>query len=215
MTNEECFRLPDYLEDDHAAKAWAAAGGVWLDHKIDSARTLLRTGLFPRFQADALIEMIGKESVGKDEVSDLLLVNFKTPDYVAHQYGPESKEMEEAMRALDAELGRVLTALEATADARRTVVVVTADHGMPTEPQGPDHARRYLEDILAAVNERFDSEGRLVLDFNDAANCQMYVSLDRLAELSIGLGDVAAFLEEMPFIRFAFTEDQVRAARVR
>ncbi len=217
VTEKNCFRLPDYLEDDHASKVWEAAGGMWLGHKIDSARTVLRTGLFPRFQADALIEMIEKESVGKDAVTDLLVVNFKTPDYVAHQYGPESKEMEEAMRALDDELGRVLEALDASAGAGRYVVAVTADHGMPAEPQGPDHARRYVEDILAEVNERFDPngpEGRLVLDFDDAANCQMYVSLDRLDELKLRLGDIAAFLEEMPFIRFAFTEDQVRAARV-
>jgi predicted AlkP superfamily pyrophosphatase or phosphodiesterase len=215
VTNEECFRLPDYLADDDAAKEWEAASGTWLGHKIDSGRTLLRTGLFPRFQANALIEMIEKESVGKDALSDLLLVNFKTTDYVTHQYGPESEEAKEAIRALDSELGRVLTALEASAGAGGYVVAVTADHGMPPEPEAPDHARRYVEDILAAVNERFDPEGRLVLDFDDAANCQMYVSLERLDELKLGLDDLAAFLEEMPFIRFAFTEDQVRAARVR
>lgn len=215
VTNKECFRLPDYLEDDHAAKAWEAVSGTWMGHRIDSGRTLLRTALFPRFQADALIEMIEKESVGKDAVADLLLVNFKTPDYVTHQYGPESKEAEEAIRALDSELARVIAALDAAAGAGRTVVAVTADHGMPPEPKAPDQERRYVEDILAAVNQRFDPEGHLVLDFNDAANCQMYIDPDRLDELKLTLANVAAFLEEMPFIRFAFTEDQVRAARVR
>ena len=215
VTNKDCFRLPDYLEDDHAAKAWEAVSGTWMGHKIDSGRTLLRTALFPRFQADALIEMIEKESVGKDAVPDLLLVNFKTPDYVTHQYGPESTEAEEAIRALDSELARVLSALDAAAGLGRTVVAVTADHGMPPEPKAPDQARRYVEDILAAVNQRFDPEARLVLDFNDAANCQMYIDPDRLHELNLSLDDLAAFLEGMPFIRFAFTEDQVRAARVR
>jgi hypothetical protein len=215
VTNKECFRLPEYLEDDNAAKAWEAASGTWLGHEVASGRTLLRTGLFPRFQTDALIEMIEKESVGKDSVPDLLLVNFKTPDYVTHQYGPESKETEEALRALDSEIARVLSALDAAAGTARTVVAITSDHGMPPEPVAPDHARRYVEDILAAVNQRFDPEGRLVLDFDDAANCQMYVNLDRLDELKLRLEDIAAFLQEMPFIRFAFTEDQVRAARVR
>ena len=215
VTNKDCFRLPDYLEDDHAAKAWEAASGMWMGHKVDSGRTLLRTALFPRFQADALIEMIEKESVGKDAVADLLLVNFKTPDYVTHQYGPESAEAGEAIRALDSELARVLAALDAAAGAGNTVVAATADHGMPPEPKAPDQERRYVEDILAAVNQRFDPEGRLVLDFNDAANCQMYIDPDRLDELKLTLDDLAAFLEEMTFIRFAFTEDQVRAASVR
>ena len=215
VTNKDCFRLPDYLEDDHASNYWEAAGGTWLGHKIDSSRTLLRTGLFPRFQADALIEMIERESVGKDDVPDLLLVNFKTPDYVTHQYGPESAEAEEAIRALDSEIARVLRALEDAAGPGGTLVAITADHGMPPEPGEPDHARRYVEDILAAVNERFDPEGRLLLDFSDPANCQMYVNADRLDELKLSLGDIAAFLEEMPFIRFAFTEDQIRRVRFR
>jgi hypothetical protein len=159
--------------------------------------------------------MIEKESVGKDAITDLLLVNFKTPDYVTHQYGPESRETEEALRALDSEIGRILAALDAAAGAGGTVVAITADHGMPSEPKAPDRARRYVEDIVAAVHQRFDPEGRLVLDFSDGANCQMYVNIDRLDELELGLEDVAAFLEEMPFIRFAFSEDQVRAARVR
>jgi len=215
VTNKDCFRLPAYLEDDHAAKAWEAVSGTWMGHKIDSGRTLLRTALFPRFQTDALLQMIEKESVGKDAIPDLLLVNFKTPDYVTHQYGPESKETEEALRALDSEIGRILAALDTAAGAGRTVVALTADHGMPPEPRAPDQARRYVEDIVSAVNQRFDPEGRLVLDFSDGANCQMYVNLDRLDELKLTLDDLAAFLEEMPFIRFAFTEHQVRAARVR
>jgi hypothetical protein len=159
--------------------------------------------------------MIEKESVGRDSIPDLLLVNFKTPDYVTHQYGPESNEAEEALRALDSEIGRILAALDAAAGAGRTVVAVTADHGMPPEPKAPEKARRYVEDIVSAVNQRFDPAGRLVLDFSDGANSQIYVNIDRLDELKLGLDDLAAFLEEMPFIRFAFTEDQVRAARVR
>jgi hypothetical protein len=215
VTNRECFRLPEYLEDDDAADVWEAASRTWLGHEIASSRALLRTGLFPPFQADALIEMIEKESVGKDEIPDLLLVNFKTPDYVTHQYGPESREAAEAIRALDAEIGRVLQEIERASGPGRMVVAVTADHGMPSEPRGPDKARRYVEDIVAAVHERFDREGRLVADFDDAANCQMYLDSDRLKELGLGNQDVAAFLEEMPFIRFSFTEEQVRAAPVR
>jgi hypothetical protein len=215
VTNKECFRLPDYLADDHAAKTWEAASGTWMGHKIDSSRTLLRTGLFPRFQVDALLEMIENESVGKDSIPDLLLVNFKTPDYVTHQYGPESPEAAEAIRALDSEVGRLLSALDGAAGAGHSLVAITADHGMPPEPEVPEHARRYVEDIVAAVNQKFDPDGRLVLDFSDGANSQMYVNLDRLDELKLSLDDLAAFLEEMPFIRFAFTEDQIRAARVR
>jgi predicted AlkP superfamily pyrophosphatase or phosphodiesterase len=215
VTNADCYRLPDYLGDNRGEDAWKTASGTWMGHKVDSGRTLLRTALYARFQTDSLLEMIEKESVGKDAVTDLLLVNFKTPDYVTHQYGPESKEAEEAIHALDSELARVLSALDDAAGPGHTVVAITADHGMPPEPKAPDQARHFVEDVEAAVSQKFDPEGHLVLDFSDPANCQMYVNLDRMAELKLTLDDIAAFLEDMPFIRFAFTEDQVRAARVR
>ena len=40
------------------------------------------------------------------------------------------------------------------------------------------------------------------------------IDLARLETLNLTLDDVAAFLESMPFIRFAFTEDQVRSVRL-
>ena len=94
-----------------------------------------RSALFPKFEADALVAMIENEPVGMDELTDLLLVNLKAPDFVGHQYGPDSPEMRETLAEQDRQLARILEALEKKAGANRAVVVITADHGMPPEPQ--------------------------------------------------------------------------------
>jgi hypothetical protein len=214
VTNADCYRLPDYLKDENAKWVWEAAGGSWMGHEVKSGARFLRTAYFPRFQVDALIRMIDNESVGVDDVADLLLVNFKTPDYVSHQYGPDSPEMGEALAALDEEFSRVLKALEKRAGQGETVVAITADHGMPPEPESP-HERRYVEDIVEAIHDGLDSKGRrLILNFSDAANLQIWVDPERLEELGLTMKRVAEFVEELPYIRAAFTEDEVRAVRL-
>lgn len=215
VTNDDCYRLPEYLKDRNAKTSWESAGGHWLGHDVDSGRTILRTGLFPRFQMDALVEMLAKESVGSDEVPDLVLVNLKTPDYVSHEYGPESKETESALAALDEQLGRLWTTLDERVGRDRYALVITADHGMPSEPEASGHERHYVEDIRDSIHDRFDPrERRLVLDFSDSANLQMAIDLARLQELGLKTSDIAAFVEALPFIRMAFTEDEVRAVRL-
>jgi hypothetical protein len=214
VSNPDCYRLPDYLKSENAKWAWEAAGGTWMGHEVTNGARFLRTAYFPRFQVDALVKMIEKESVGADNVADLLLVNLKTPDYVSHQYGPDSPEMGAALAALDEELSRVLKTLEERAGPRETVVAITADHGMPPESESP-HERRYVEDIVDTIHDRLDPTGRkLILNFTDAANLQISVSPERLRELGLTMKQVAAFVEGLPYIRAAFTEDEVRAVRL-
>ena len=213
ITNESCYRLPDYLADEDASTIWESAERSWLGHDFSDGRTLLRTGLFPQFQARALMRMIDAEHVGKDSVPDLLLVNLKTSDYVSHKYGPESPEMEEALQAVDEQIGALVKKLGQTVGEGRYVIVVTADHGMPFEPIGKDEGRYYLEDIVANIHERFDPPGKVVLDFKDA-NHQIYIDHARLDSLQLSLDEVARSVEMLPYIRYAITENEVRAARL-
>lgn len=213
VTNESCYRLPDYLATEDATHVWEAASRSWLGHEVNDGGALLRTGLFPRFQVDALMTMIDAERVGRDSIPDLVLVNLKTTDYVSHQYGPESPEMEEATRAVDEQIGRLLKKLDQAVGAGRYVIAITADHGMPPEPVGKDQGRYYVDDIVAMIHERFDPEGKLVLNFADA-NHQIFIDHGRLDSLKLTLGELARSTQDLPFIRFAFTEDEVRGARI-
>lgn len=213
QANPDCYRLPGYLRDIHARTAWEQADGRWLDHKISSGSTLLRSGLFPAFQVDALLSMIAREQIGADTVTDLILVNFKTPDYVAHQYGPASAELRAALAALDRELARVVVALDEAAGPEGYVIAISADHGMPPDPAVTGSGRHYVEDIVDLVHDRFDPDGRrLVLFYDDPADNQIFVDTERLAGLGSSLDQIANYLGSLPFIFAAYTEDEVAAA---
>ncbi len=213
VTNRDCFLLPDYLQSENAREMWEHAGGRWRDLDIDNGRVFVMTPLLPTFQVDALVSMIERESVGKDDVTDLVLVNFKTPDYVGHNFGPKSDEMKETLEALDGELARVLGALDAAAGRDGYVVAVTADHGMPPEPEGAGHARRFIREMTAAIHEKLDPEKeRLLYEYLDTANHQLYVDERRMDELGLELEDIASVVENLPYVRAVFTEHEARLA---
>ena len=213
LTNEDCYRLPPYVADDRADRMWQRSDGGWLGHEVSDGRTLLRSGWFPQFQADALVSMIEREAVGRDDIADLILVNFKTLDYVAHRWGPDSDELAAAATNLDRALGRILAALTSAVGAGRVVVVVVSDHGMPGEPAASGAERHYITDVVDDLHARFDpDEARIVQYYGDPADNQIFIDRERLEGLGFTLAAVADHIAALPFIFSAYTEDEVAAA---
>jgi hypothetical protein len=210
-TNPECYKLPEYLKNSHAAPLWEAAHGQWMGHDVASPDAVSRSALFPKFEADALTAMIEKEPVGADEVTDLLLVNLKAPDFVGHQYGPDSPEMRETLAEQDRQLARILESLEKKAGANRFVVAITADHGMPPEPQSP-RKRYFNKDIVELIHKKLDPERAALVTHFDARNNQLFIDKSRLRELGLTLAQIKEYLEAQPFIYAAYTEDEVKNA---
>jgi hypothetical protein len=207
ISNDACYRLPEYVKQGHAREVWERVGGTWMGHDIANADAVRRTSLFAQFETDTLLSMIDREAVGTDDTADLVLVNLKTPDFVAHQYGPDSLELRETLAELDRQFARLLETLEKKGSF---LLAVTADHGMPGEPSGKAQ-RVYTEDIVRLVHDRFDPEAKLVLQYEPESS-QLVIDLDRLAARSHTLKDLARFLEQQPFLFAAFTEDEIRLA---
>jgi len=206
-SNTDCFRLPEYLEDHKASTLWSEKK-EWLTHKIDSPSAVRRSSLFPAFEADAMIAMIEREPLGTDDVPDLLLMNYKSPDYVGHQYGPDSNELRLTLGEVDRNLARMLKALEAKV-GKDYLLAVTADHGMPS---GPPDRRHFAPALVEALHQKFDPEGKTLVTSYESENSQLFVDVAGLADLRVSLGDLARFLEAQPFIFAVFTEDDVRRA---
>ena len=215
VTNNDCYHLPSYVADDKAARVWES-GESWLGHEIRDNSSLLRTGRFITYQVDALVSIIEREQVGQDEIPDLILANFKTLDYIGHRWGPDSDELAEALRDFDREFGRVIEALESVVGDNGSVIIIASDHGTPGEPEEPDQARYYITDIIEAVHDRFDpAERRVVLFYGDPADNQFFVDRLRLENLGFDLDSVATYLEGLPYIFSAYTEDEVAAVNGR
>ena len=208
-TGSDCYRLHPSLAARTSEPLWEAASGKWLGHDVTGPEAIRKTALFANYEADALTAVVDAEPIGADAVTDLLLVNFKTPDFVAHPYGPDSPEMAETLAATDAAVGRMVAAVQAKAGGD-ALVVITADHGMPVLV---DAGHRHLAaDVVALLNARFDPQGkRLVLNY-ESSNAQLYLDEARAKELGVTVAAVARHLESLPFVFAAYTEDEVRRA---
>jgi Type I phosphodiesterase / nucleotide pyrophosphatase len=208
-TNPNCFRLPAYLKDRNTRTLWPASG-EWMGHRIDSTATVRYSALFPAFEADAMTAMIEREHVGEDNIADLILLNYKGADFVGHKYGPDSNELRVTLGEMDRHLARMLSALEAKV-GNNYLLAVTADHGMPSEPQSPDR-RHYAPAIIDLLHEKFDPEAKQLITSFEPENAQIFVDEERLSYLSLTLRDLAHFLESQPFLFAVFTNDEVRRA---
>ena len=208
-TNTSCFRLPEYLKDQDARSLWAA-DNEWMGHRIDTPYTVKFSGLFPAFEANAMSSMIEREAVGVDSVPDLILLNFKSADFVGHKYGPDSTELRSTLGEMDRQLARMLRALEARV-GDNYLLAVTADHGMASEPPSPDR-RHFASAIVDLLHDRFDPQARQLIVSFESVDSQIFVDEHRLVELGLTLRDLAAFLELQPFVFAAFTNaDALRA----
>jgi hypothetical protein len=213
-TNERCYTMPSALTSLNGERFWTEAGGTWMGHNIASARTLRASAVFQRFEGEALAAVLESEDVGADEITDLVLVNIKSPDYVSHAYGPTSAELRETLAELDRQLARAMGILQRKAGAEHLVVAVTADHGMPDEPV-TGRRRIRVGEVVAALDAQFAKGGASIVHyFGDPANAQIHMNEARLRELGLSLDQIAAFLESR-FFAAVFTEAQVRDAQAR
>ncbi len=208
-TNPDCFALAPGVAGLDARTLWPP-DGAWMGHKIDSPSGIRRSGLFPKFEADAFIRAIESQPIGDDEVTDLLLLNYKGADYVGHKHGPESRELAATLAEMDRHLARILLAVEARV-GRDYLIAMTADHGMPSEPSTSGR-RHFAPDIVAALHARFDPVDKSLITYYEPENSQIFVDMDRLAALKLTLDELAAFQQAKPFVYAVFTEDEVRRA---
>lgn len=209
VSHASCYVLPAYLEGMDARQYWERAGGRWRGHDIASPRRFRPSAIFGVFETDALMKVLEREPIGQDAVTDLLMVNFKMPDYVAHKFGPDSDEIAQAMSVLNGFFERLRQVLEERAGRDGFVLVVSADHGMPQAPERIGRRRVSEAEVLKTARDRFGKE--VVLAFQDS-NLQLVVDRDELARRGLSLKEIAVYLESLDYIEYAFTEDEVRQA---
>ena len=208
-TNPTCYGMSEALKPINARTYWEAAGGKWMGHDIADPAKFRHSAIFQQFEGDALAAVLEREPIGVDDVTDLVFVNLKGPDYVGHAYGPASPEIKEELSQLDRQIGRALAIIARKAGNGRFVAAFTADHGMPGEPRVG--GRHYLDEITALIDKRFTPSGGTVVQyFGDAANNEIHLDAAKLRSLGFSLADVAAFLKSQGFFAAVYTEDEVR-----
>lgn len=146
--NEDYYRLPDYLQTTDLAKleSYEAAldgrdgvgDGLWFGHtmeQIQVEKTRPSTPAFVKFTGDAVVDVLRKEGIGRDSLTDMVWVEMKMPDYAGHQYNMTSREEADVLRETDRQIARYVRELDRLAGPGNYVVGISADHGQQPLPE--------------------------------------------------------------------------------
>jgi len=79
--------------------------------------------------------LVREEELGADDATDFLALGFSSIDSIGHDYGPNSRELLDAVLRLDRELGEFFRFLDRTIGLGRVAVALSADHGVAPLPE--------------------------------------------------------------------------------
>ncbi len=135
--------------------------GMLTERKAGDASLFRATAAFDAATTDLAIGLLDELKLGQGPSTDLLTIGLSATDYVGHIFGTEGAEMCARMFGLDADIGRILSAL----DARKIdyVVVLTADHGGHDLPER-NVARGFAGAQRVARDLSTDAIGKAVAD---------------------------------------------------
>ena len=96
-----------------------------------------RTPLSDEYLADLAIHLVEQLAMGTQPGTDMLAISFSTLDFIGHEFGPRSHEVQDVLARLDVNIGRLLAAIERVAGTDY-VLALSADHGVATLPEQLD-----------------------------------------------------------------------------
>jgi predicted AlkP superfamily pyrophosphatase or phosphodiesterase len=79
--------------------------------------------------------LIEAYQLGRRDAVDFLAISFSALDYVGHDFGPDSHEVQDTLLRLDRTIGELLAVLDSTVGAGRYAVGLSSDHGVSRIPE--------------------------------------------------------------------------------
>ena len=127
----------------------------------------LKTGdagaeFFDRWQkspfSDALLSrlavtLVDDLALGQRHSTDYLAISFSALDLMGHDFGPDSREVEDLLMHLDATLGALLQHLDARVGRDDYIVALSADHGTAPTPEQSGGGHIASEDLNHVVEQ--------------------------------------------------------------
>ncbi|SDI10070.1 alkaline phosphatase PafA [Winogradskyella thalassocola] len=157
--------------------------------------------------ADFAMAAIEAEGLGQDQITDVLAVSFSATDYVGHNFGVNSKEVQDTYLRLDKDLERLFDYLDTTVGKGEYTVFLTADHGaidVPSYlgslkvPAGYVNNKDRKEKFNTFLKATYGSESIV----ENISNNQIFLDRNKVKELGLKLSDVqdAIAMEQLSYL---------------
>lgn len=170
---------------------------------------------------DFALAALEAENLGQDEDTDFLTISYSSTDYLGHNFGVNSKEVQDAYLRLDQDIERLLNALDEKVGKGNYTLFLTSDHGggdVPAYmrslriPSGYFNNTVFKEKLKAYIEEEFDETGLI----ENISNYQIFFNYRGLKEADIEAVDleyaIAHYILQYPQVNNVFTRSQLQSA---
>jgi arylsulfatase A-like enzyme len=167
---------------------------------------------------------IAGENLGADAFTDLLCLSFSATDYVGHQFGIHSREIQDCYLRLDRDIADLLNFLDTQVGKNKYLVFLSADHGgapTPSYTTTEQAAGGYWKSDqieMAMENKMIEWYGAGDWIVNES-NCNIFFNQALLASKNISPKDAqlraAEWLVTQPSIATAFTKHNLMTGMLR
>ena len=168
--------------------------GMWRGNSIDQLLKGFDTPARTPYQERVVETVIQHEGFGKDDMPDLLYLNFKEIDYVSHVWTMNSLEMRDAVVAQDLALKRFVGFLNKQVGKGNWAMVLTADHGAMPDPAVSGGFQIQTPPIQAGINEHFDTDGDNTPVVELVQPSQVFLNVPELEQNGFTVADVARYV---------------------
>jgi len=116
--------------------------------------------------ADTALTELAEEAVdalklGNSTGTDFLAIGYSPVDYVGHEFGPRSREIQDILARLDKDLGNLFAHLDENVGRGNYVVALSADHGVVPIPEdmqttGADAGLLHLPELQDRIEKALE-----------------------------------------------------------
>ena len=136
------------------------------------------------------------ENLGRSNNTDFLAISFSSTDYIGHQYGPASLEIEDTYLKLDKDLANFLNFLDDKVGKDNYTIFLTADHAavdVPSYLQSlkiPAHYfnTKALYNSIIKITQKYFNSKELV---ENISNYQIFLNKEKIENLGFTKNEIA------------------------
>ncbi|WBX75511.1 alkaline phosphatase family protein [Tenacibaculum ovolyticum] len=136
------------------------------------------------------------ENLGKSSYTDFLTVSYSSTDYVGHQFGVASKEIEDTYLRLDRDLANLFQFLDTQVGKNNYTLFLTADHAavqVPSYLQSVKIPANYFSykkfrEFVNNITKKYFNSDALV---ENISNFQIFLDKEKIESLNLNSNEVA------------------------
>ena len=136
------------------------------------------------------------ENLGQSDFTDFLAVSYSSTDYVGHQFGVASKEIEDTYLRLDKDLANLFQFLDTQVGQGNYTLFLTADHAAVQVPKYLKSVKipanyfsyKKFKEYVNNITLKYFKSDKLV---ENISNFQIFLNKEKIEELKLNTNDVA------------------------